>query len=119
MAVQKCTKLMVFALDCYHDNYDWATADNPVDLPVILLEYSKTETSVRWVSKEFRFRVNRHVAEQHRLHGWQAFPPYFEDQSRTRNGHPSYRNPRDLFPRPPQNTACSSNGTGRGADASC
>ncbi|RYC58314.1 hypothetical protein CHU98_g7895 [Xylaria longipes] len=118
MAVQKFDKLTVFALDFYHDKYDWATAHNLVDLPVVLVEYGKTKTSVKWVSRAFRSQVNKHVAEQHRLHGWQAYPPYFEDQSRKRNGVPSYRSPRNLTAGPLSSAARSAKSTGQEVDGS-
>ncbi|KAI0909006.1 hypothetical protein F4823DRAFT_563347 [Ustulina deusta] len=100
MAVQKLDKLTVFALDLRHDKYDWVTAHILVNLPVILVNYGKTTTYVKRVSRPFRSRVNNYVADQHELHGWGAHPPYFEDQSRTRKGWPSYGNPRDLTPMP-------------------
>ncbi|KAI1313129.1 hypothetical protein F5Y03DRAFT_338126 [Xylaria venustula] len=101
MVVQKVDRMWIFVLDLYHDNYDWATAHNLVELPAILINYGKRRTYIKWVGRELRNRLNKHVAEQHRLHGWGAHPPYFEDQSRTRISHPSYRSPRNLFPGPP------------------
>jgi hypothetical protein len=83
----------VLVFDIFYDNYDLNTAHHKVDLPVLLVDYGKASSVVRKTSHEFSETVNVHVATQHNYHGWNAEPPYFEDQ--TGHNPPKYEDPRD------------------------
>ncbi|KAJ8133329.1 hypothetical protein O1611_g297 [Lasiodiplodia mahajangana] len=93
IAIQKWPKLDVLVFDIFYDNYDPNTAHYKVDLPVLLVDYGKASSVARKASHEFSETVNVHVATQHNYHGWNAKPPYFEDQ--TGHNPPKYENPRD------------------------
>ena len=110
--VQSCEKLLtewkwpqltIFALDLWHDAYDWATAHHGVDLPVLLVDYGKRYSFVKLGSRAFRDEVNQFAAEQHRLEGWDAKPPFFRDQT---GPTPTYPNPRDLKMTEADGTIC-------------
>jgi hypothetical protein len=81
--------------DNFHDDYEWKTAHHKVDLPVLLVDYGKTSSVVRRASLDFRTFVNGEIASQHDFHGWDAKPPYFEDQTSTEPR--SYAFPRSLI----------------------
>ncbi|KAF5024697.1 hypothetical protein F66182_3226 [Fusarium sp. NRRL 66182] len=91
LTIWKCDRLTIFAFDLWYDDYDWATAHHKVDLPVLLIDYGK-RSYVKVAGHEFQDEVNNFVARQHELHGWDAKPPYFQDQ--TGPEVPTYGNPR-------------------------
>ncbi|RKK76936.1 hypothetical protein BFJ68_g18008 [Fusarium oxysporum] len=91
LTIWKCDRLTIFAFDLWYDDYDWATAHHKVDLPVLLVDYGK-RSYVKVAGHEFQDEVNTFVARQHELHGWDAKPPYFQDQ--TGPEVPTYGNPR-------------------------
>ncbi|KAI1122726.1 hypothetical protein F5Y10DRAFT_253403 [Nemania abortiva] len=95
LAVQKWDRLHVLVFDIFYDNYDPNTGHLKVDLPVLLVDYGKRLSVFRRTSPEFRETVNVHVAKQHNYHGWDAKPPYIEDQRSTRACVPTYKFPRD------------------------
>ncbi|RYP48549.1 hypothetical protein DL768_005588 [Monosporascus sp. mg162] len=86
LAIQRWRRLTAFVFDVFHDEYDLSSAHHKVDLPVVLVDYGSRNGSayVRIASQHFRDFVNRHVARQHNLHGWEARPPFFEDQTAAR-----------------------------------
>lgn len=102
LAVQNMPHLAIFAFDVDYDSYDWETAheQQPVDMPMVIVKFNEMSTTVSQVGEDLRRRVNKHVAEEHRLNGWTVGPPYFQDQSRERPGAPSYPTTRSLRPRP-------------------
>jgi hypothetical protein len=85
--------LTALVFDIFHENYDVSTAHRKVNLPVLLVDYSRRQSYIRIASPEFREFVNDYVARQHNFHGWDRRPPYFEDQ--TGAEAPKYENPRD------------------------
>ncbi|KAJ9160835.1 hypothetical protein NKR19_g2844 [Coniochaeta hoffmannii] len=89
----KWPRLTIFVFDLWYDQYDRATAHHKVDLPVLLVDYGKKYSVVKLASREFRDEANNYVAEQHRLEGWDAKPPFFRDQT---GPTPTYPNPRDV-----------------------
>ncbi|RYP50043.1 hypothetical protein DL768_004329 [Monosporascus sp. mg162] len=64
-----------------------------VNLPVLLVDYGRTQSHVRVACPEFREVVNDHVGTPHNYHGRDGKLPYFEDQ--TGAAAPKYENPRD------------------------
>ena len=92
MTIWKVERLTIFAFDVWYDKYDWATAHHKVDLPVLLVDYGKRFSSIKIGGSKFRDDVNSFVASQHECHGWDAKPPYFQDQ--TAPGVPTYKSPR-------------------------
>ncbi|RYP65560.1 hypothetical protein DL770_008972 [Monosporascus sp. CRB-9-2] len=92
LATQKWTKLTVLVFDIFYDNYV-PTAHYKVNLPVLLVDYGRTQSYVRVASPEFREAINDHLATQHNYHGWDGKPHHFEDQ--TSAAAPKYENPRD------------------------
>ena len=93
IAINIWQRLTILVFDIYHIKYDVSTAHRQADLPVLLVDYGRKRSYSRVASPEFRNTVNRHVARQHNLHGWDARPPYLQDQ--TLDHPPSYRYPRD------------------------
>ncbi|KAL2015207.1 hypothetical protein VTK56DRAFT_6059 [Thermocarpiscus australiensis] len=93
LAIQKWTKLAAMVFDVFYDDYDVSTAHHKVNLPVLLVVYGRARSHVRVASDQFREFINGYVATQHNYHGWDARPPYFEDQ--TGAAPPKYENPRD------------------------
>ncbi|KAI1116267.1 hypothetical protein F5Y14DRAFT_76165 [Nemania sp. NC0429] len=85
-------RLTIYAFDLWYDAYDWATAHHKVDLPVLLVDYGRRMSYVKIAGRELRDRANDHVARQHEQHGWDAKPPYLQDQ--TGPVAPTYGNPR-------------------------
>ncbi|KAF4976770.1 hypothetical protein FZEAL_6603 [Fusarium zealandicum] len=92
MTIWKWDRLTIFAFDIWYDRYDWATAHHQVDLPVLHIDYGKRYSSVKVGGQKIRDEVNRFVAKQHECHGWDAKPPYFQDQTGPKV--PTYMNPR-------------------------
>ncbi|KAI1089508.1 hypothetical protein F5B19DRAFT_372720 [Rostrohypoxylon terebratum] len=93
IAVQKWPQLDILVFEVFHDAYDPKTAHHKADLPVLLVDYGKASSVAKNVSLEFRGTINKHVASQHNLHGWDAEPPFIEDH--TSPGPRKYENPRD------------------------
>lgn len=92
LSIWKVYRITIFAFDLWNEAYNWATAHYKTDLPVILIDYGKRLSYVRVGSQGLRDEVNGFVANQHRLHGWDVRPPYFQDQT---GPVPTYLNPRD------------------------
>lgn len=93
MTIYKWDRLTIFAFNIWYDGYDWATAHHKVDLPVLLVDYGKRFSCVKVCGQAFCDEVNRFVARQHELHGWDAKAPYFEDHT-IPGVVPTYGNPR-------------------------
>ncbi|KAI0834046.1 hypothetical protein F5Y06DRAFT_180916 [Hypoxylon sp. FL0890] len=93
IAIQKWPQLDILVFEIFYDDYDLKTAHHKADLPVLLVDYGKASSVVKTVSSEFREIINKHVASQHNLHGWDAKPPFVEDH--TSYGPRRYENPRD------------------------
>ena len=94
LTIWKVHRLIILTFDMWNDGYDWSTAHRKVNLPVLLIDYGKRLSSVKVGSHDFKDKVNGFVARQHELHGWDARPPYFQDQ--TGPGVPTYGNPRSM-----------------------
>ena len=101
LSIWKIRWMTIFAFDLWNAGYTWTTAHHKTDLPVILVDYGKRLSYVRVGSPDLRNEVNEFVADQHRLHGWEATPPYFQDQT---GPVPTYLNPRDLHSVAPDGT---------------
>jgi hypothetical protein len=84
--------IMVF--DLCNENYDFAQAHHPEDLPVLAIHFHTNEkVKIGMLPEPKRCEINNDVARYHLLHGYGALP-MVEDH---RNGNvPTYMNPRNM-----------------------
>ncbi len=94
LVVEKWDQLSIFVFDVFYSHYDPLTGHNAVDLSVILVDYGRRYSSVRFSTRQFRDKVNHDVAKAHDNNGWDARPPYFIDRREGRV--PVYYSPRSM-----------------------
>lgn len=102
LAIEKWDRLDVLVFDVFHDAYDWSTAHQEVNLPVILVDYGKRYSVVKEAGPEFRKEVNGAIARELDLNRWDVRPPYVADQTRMRAKVPTYPNPRHMITLTPE-----------------
>ena len=81
LTIQIWPQLTILIFELYHDAYDWSTAHQPVDLPALLVDYGRKRAYARVAGPETRKLAKQYVAGQHDSHGWDARPPYLQDQT--------------------------------------
>lgn len=82
----------IFVVNLYHDKYDYATAHNKEDLPVIFVNYSRRKVYVSVANGTGRDEANQDVARMLDRNGWDGKLSFFEDHRAGRV--PRYPNPR-------------------------
>jgi len=92
LTIQIWPQLIILIFEIYHDAYDWSTAHQHVDLPALLVDYGRKRAYARVAGPQTRRLAKQYVAGQHNAHGWNARPPYLQDQ--TGPTPPTYYNPR-------------------------
>ncbi|KAI9674957.1 MAG: hypothetical protein M1817_001363 [Caeruleum heppii] len=81
LTIQIWPQLTILIFELYHDAYDWSTAHQAVDLPALLVDYGRKRAYARVAGPETRTLAKQYVARQHDSHGWDARPPYLQDQT--------------------------------------
>ena len=95
LVYEKWRRFDVLVFDIFKDGYDWKTAHDKSNLPVILLDHGRARRRISIAAPMVREEVNSGVASHHSLNGWQAHPPYVADY--TLPEAPSYDCPRDMI----------------------
>lgn len=96
LAWEQWDTIDILVFDLWNDAYDFMTAHEPIDLPVVIVDFGRTNTRISIASPMYRREVNDGVAQHHRLNGWDVGPPFVADC--TGSNRPSYPSPRDQYP---------------------
>ncbi|KAL5400243.1 hypothetical protein PMIN03_012547 [Paraphaeosphaeria minitans] len=93
LVIQKWPQFTVLVFDISNSAYDFSTAHQKANIPVLHFDYGSQHTSYKWPSSDFQNLINDQVAKMHNLNGWDRRPPYIEDH--TSSEPRTYENPRD------------------------